>query len=186
VPTVVCQHCAASFETPLWRLKQGKGKYCSRDCANGALRGFHSKYPVEYMAYHDAKRRCNNPYHLTNRKNYADRGIEFLFSSFEEFFRCLGPRPDGTSLDRIDNDGHYEPGNVRWASIRQQAQNRQTNKTYTFNGITLCAAEWDRRLGLHNGTVSRRIKKYGWSLERALTTPGVARALPLQQQDGQN
>lgn len=171
MPTVICQQCAASFKTPEWRLKQGKGKFCSRSCANEAMRGFHATYPAEYMAYHDAKRRCVNPYHSTNQKNYKDRGIKFLFCSFQQFFDCLGPRPDGTSLDRIDNDGHYEPSNVRWATATEQAQNKRTNKCYTFDGLTLCAAEWDRRLGLHRGTVSRRIKQYGWSPEKALTKP---------------
>jgi ribosomal protein S30 len=139
------------------------------------MRGFHAIYPVEYMAYHDAKRRCVNPYHPTNKINYKERGIKFLFSSFEQFFNSLGPRPDGTSLDRIDNDGHYEPGNVRWATPRQQAQNKQNNRCYTLNGLTLCAAEWDRRLGLHKGTVTRRIEKYNWPIEKALTQKAVSR-----------
>ena len=169
MPTVVCQQCAANFDTPEWRLRQGKGKYCSRGCANEAMRGFHAMYPAEYMTYHDAKRRCANPYHLTNKINYKERGIKFLFSSFEQFFDCLGPRPEGTSLDRIDNDGHYEPGNVRWATPVQQAQNKQNNRLYTLNDLTLCAAEWDRRLGLHNGTVARRIEKYNWPIKKALT-----------------
>jgi hypothetical protein len=175
--SVVCQQCCGSFTTPQWRLNQGKGKYCSRSCANEALKGFHAMYPKEYMAYHDAKRRCTNPYHETNKRNYKDRGIKFLFTSFEEFFKCLGPRPNNTSLDRINNNGHYEPGNVRWASFRQQIINRQTTTFLTFRGKTLCAAEWDRVLGLSRGTVARRISKYGWSLERALSTPKSTRPL---------
>jgi hypothetical protein len=123
------------------------------------------------MAYHDAKRRCTNPYHLTNQIHYKDKGIKFLLKSFEEFILHVGPRPVGTSLDRIDNDGNYEIGNLRWATQKQQCQNKSNNKFFTFNGETLCAAEWDRKLGLADGSVARRINKYDWPLERALSTP---------------
>lgn len=170
---VVCQHCGDQFDTPQWRLNQGKGKYCNRACANEAKKGFHAKYPAEYMAYYDARRRCTNPYHLTNKINYKNKGVKFLFNSFEEFINHIGPRLKGTSLDRINNDGNYEIGNVRWASPTQQCQNKSNNKFFTFNGKTLCAAEWDKRLGLANGSVARRINKYNWSIEKALSTPGI-------------
>jgi hypothetical protein len=79
----------------------------------------------EYKALHQAKQRCENP-NDPQFKNYGGRGIEFHFESFEQFFAEVGPRPDdGMSLDRIDNDGHYEPGNVRWATDSQQAKNRR-------------------------------------------------------------
>lgn len=77
----------------------------------------------EYGAYRRAKERCNNPndpmYH-----RYGGRGILFLFSSFEEFIGHIGPKPKGLTLDRIDNDGHYEAGNVRWATREQQNENK--------------------------------------------------------------
>lgn len=79
----------------------------------------------EYKAWQDAKDRCTN----RNRwdfKHYGGRGIEFKFKSFLEFFACLGPKPEQTlSLDRINNDGHYEPGNVRWATKLEQSANRR-------------------------------------------------------------
>jgi hypothetical protein len=121
------------------------------------------------MAYYDARRRCTNPYHLTNKINYKDKGVKFLFESFEQFIDHIGPRPVGTSLDRIDNEGDYKIGNVRWAIPRQQAQNKSNNKLITFNGETLCASEWDRRVGVARGTVTRRIEQYNWPVERALS-----------------
>jgi hypothetical protein len=77
----------------------------------------------EYISYRNAKARCrdlHNPYH-------GGRGIKFLFVSFEQFYAELGPRPEGKTLDRINNDGNYEPGNVRWATKSEQAKNRRGN-----------------------------------------------------------
>lgn len=99
---------------------------------------------AEYEAYTAAKQRCVNP----RRKefpNYGGRGIEFRFTCFEQFFAELGPRPEGMSLDRINNDGHYEPGNVRWTTKKQQQQNRRfygrLAQTTYFCG-KLVAAVW--------------------------------------------
>ena len=60
-----------------------------------------------------------------NYANYGGRGIKFLFTSFEQFFAELGPRPKGKSVDRINNDGHYEPGNVQWATRSEQRKNQR-------------------------------------------------------------
>jgi hypothetical protein len=85
------------------------------------------KQTPEYRAYHHAKDRCNNskdkgyPY-------YGGRGIEFRFKSFEEFITHIGLKPNPRlSLDRIKNDGHYEIGNVQWATRSQQTKNRRSN-----------------------------------------------------------
>ena len=166
--TVACQHCGVCFDTPEWRLRQGKGKYCGRACANQAMRGFHSQYPVEYMAYHDAKRRCTNPYHEINKKNYKDKGIKFLFESFDQFIAELGPRPDNTSLDRIDNDGDYVGGNVRWATQKQQAVNRSSTQFITHQGETLCYSDWERRMNVKSGYLSNLVTRRGLSPEEAL------------------
>jgi hypothetical protein len=92
---------------------------------------------VEYHTYTNAKSRCRNP-----KSNvwmyYGGRGIEFRFNSFEEFYKELGPKPEATlTVDRIQNNGHYEPGNVKWSTRSEQMHNtrvtRRTVHTETRN-----------------------------------------------------
>jgi hypothetical protein len=77
-----------------------------------------------YISYQSAKARCNNP-RRPKYKYYGARGVQFLFPDFKTFLEYMGERPPGTSLDRYPNRyGHYEPGNVRWATRSQQNKNR--------------------------------------------------------------
>ena len=91
-------------------------------------------YIKEYYAYRDAKKRCNTK---TDRRysDYGGRGIKFLFSSFAEFFDCLGPAPTGYSIDRIDNNSHYMRGNVRWTTRSKQQQNKRVPKNNKYGII---------------------------------------------------
>src|SRR5208282_3730794 len=79
---------------------------------------------AEYRIFKAAKSRCENP-NLSCFANYGGRGIRFLFRDFDQFFASVGPRPQGMTLERLDNDGHYEPGNVEWATREQQNQNQR-------------------------------------------------------------
>ena len=83
----------------------------------------------EYTAFSNAKNRCTNP-NFDFWKDYGGRGIEFRLASFEEFFAHIGSRPTPEhSLDRIDNDGHYEVGNIRWATREEQLANRSLTQS---------------------------------------------------------
>lgn len=81
--------------------------------------------PPELYIYYAARRRCTNSCDR-HYKDYGGRGIEFRFKSFQEFITEVGPRPSPElTLDRVDNDGHYEQGNLRWATPKEQASNRR-------------------------------------------------------------
>lgn len=122
----------------------------------------------EYQAWASMKHRCTNP---NNKRwpRYGGRGIRVCeeWMSFENFFADMGPRPPGMSLDRIDNDGNYEPANCRWASVEDQNRNRSNVIHLTHEGETLCVAEWTR-LGLGKNTIYARLQR-GWSVEEALS-----------------
>lgn len=111
-----------------YNLRYGHTTSCG--CVKGVKRRTHggSRTP-EYGAYHHARERCNNP-RVENYAEYGGRGIRFMFKSFEDFIAVLGPRPAGHTLDRVDNDGHYTPGNVRWATYSQQNANQRPRRTY--------------------------------------------------------
>jgi hypothetical protein len=91
-----------------------------------------SKSTFEYTAYRNAHARCTNP-KCDKFSYYGGRGIKFLFTSFEQFFTELGTKPKGRTLDRINNNGNYEPGNVRWATKDQQNANKRAP-----NGKNIC------------------------------------------------
>jgi len=96
----------------------------------------------EYRAFIDAKCRCSNK---NNQRYpwYGARGIEFRFDSFVDFFDEIGPKPaDEYSLDRIDNEGHYETGNVHWATKYEQIHNRRKHETPWLEGNSNNAKEF--------------------------------------------
>jgi hypothetical protein len=129
-------------------------------------------FSPEYRAWKAMIERCENP-RCKFYRNYGGRGISVHASwrkSFATFLADTGNRPtDKHSLDRIDNDRGYEPGNVRWALRCQQNRNRRGLRLLTFQGRTACAQEWADITGIRVTTIVSRLVR-GWSVERALTT----------------
>jgi hypothetical protein len=117
--------CGKEGAAPVTDLRRGKSCGCVGDIVNAEKHTKHGMcFSPEYYAYHAAKDRCSNP-KAKSWKDYGGRGIRFLFTSFEQFMAEIGPRPDGKSLDRIENNGNYEPGNVRWATMSEQVLNQR-------------------------------------------------------------
>jgi hypothetical protein len=126
----------------------------------------------EWSAWGCAKSRC---YRRSDPqwKNYGGRGITMCDAWRNDvgiFLRDMGPRPEGYSLDRINNDGPYAPGNCRWATPKQQSNNTRRNRVIEFRGERHNVTEWAAILNLNYGLLKRRLGR-GWSTERALTQP---------------
>ena len=126
-----------------------------------------------YEAWHAMKQRCLNPNHKA-WKNYGGRGITVCrkwANSFEAFLLDMGERPDGASLDRIDNAKGYRPSNCRWSTAVEQARNRRTNKVFIVAKKRMTLAEISEHCGLSVQALSWRIYKIGMSAEEAMRTP---------------
>jgi hypothetical protein len=127
---------------------------------------------AEYACWMLIKARCFCP---TNPaySYYGGRGITMYEPWRRDFFafrNFVGPRPSSKhTIDRIDNDGNYEPGNVRWATRKEQARNRRSNVYLELDGRRLIVEDWASLTGIKKSTIVIRIKKYGWSVQRALT-----------------
>lgn len=121
-----------------------------------------------YSLWRDMKKRCMNKGHRFY-KDYGARGVTVCerWLIFANFLADMGERPDGMSLDRIDNDGPYSPENCRWATNSEQHLNSRQARLITFNGRTLGRTQWEKELGLGSGTLFRRLQK-GMSLKDAL------------------
>jgi hypothetical protein len=132
----------------------------------------------EYRAWERMKRRCYDK-NFDSYPNYGGRGItvyEPWHNDYEAFLAHVGKRPSSDySLDRIENNGNYEPGNVRWATSLEQKNNRRSVHKVTFNGETLSLTGWERRTGISRTTLKKRLKDHPPEVVLA-GTPGERRA----------
>lgn len=114
-----------------------------------------------YKLWSSIKDRCLNPY-SKHYHRYGGRGITMHPAWVEDytvFATDVGAQPEGMTLDRIDNDGNYEPNNVRWATRQEQANNRVTNVVITYEGLTMTLADWARHRGWKYGLLTSRWKR---------------------------
>lgn len=129
----------------------------------------------EYKVWEQMIQRCYN----TNNPRYPEwggRGIvvcDRWRHSFENFFVDMGACPPGMTIERKDNFKDYEPGNCVWSTRKVQANNRRSNRLLMFRGKTQSLAQWCEELNLPYGTVSMRLNKHGWPVERALSSPVI-------------
>ena len=116
--------------------------------------------------------RCTNPNDKKYRR-YGGRGITIApeWMDFAVFNRDMGSRPPGTSLERLDNDGPYAAFNCIWGTVEEQSNNRSTNRTFVIGGQKMTIAQIARHIGIQDRTLRERLTRYGWTLERAISTP---------------
>lgn len=123
-----------------------------------------------WRSWESMRARCENPDNK-DWPRYGGRGISVCerWHSFELFLADMGIRPEGMTIDRIDMNGNYEPGNCRWETPTAQARNRRSSVFVEFAGERMTVSAWAERTGLERKTLEYRIR-IGWTPERALTT----------------
>lgn len=175
-----CQcDCGTISSVRLTHLRRGASKSCGCLAAElstiRATKHGHHYNPLT-QAWRDMKRRCINPKHK-RYKDWGGRGIticrEWLdLEIFLDWAVQNGYKP-GLLLDRIDNDGNYEPNNCRWVTMKEQGNNRRDNKLITYKGVTMTQTQWADSLGINPMTLALRLKN--WPLAKALETPRQAK-----------
>lgn len=178
IPPRSCLICGATFWVRPSIVARGSGKYCTNACRSIASRThgetINHIHSAEYVCWRAIRDRCLNPA-SAKYPDYGARGITVCDAwrdSFDTFLSDVGRRPSPKhSIDRWpNNNGSYEVGNVRWATMAEQNRNKRDTVFLTHGEKTHCVAEWARILGMDKTTLHFRLKK-GWSVERALTTP---------------
>lgn len=176
--------CCCECGEFILRSSKALRRYKNQHCGCGRRRGLPNglpryrqrllAYPL-YNTWQGMIQRCHNP----NESAYADyggRGIKVCGAwrkDYWAFHNHIGPRPSPEhSIDRINNDGDYEPGNVRWATRAEQLRNTTRNRWITFRGEKKVIQDWANDLGITPICLRRRIR--AWGLEQAMTRPKKA------------
>lgn len=125
-----------------------------------------------FWVWADMRSRCANPRHKAF-KNYGARGVTVCqeWHDFKTFCSDMGPRPQGASLDRIDNNAGYSKGNCRWADRKTQNSNRRNCIFIDVDGEAITLREYCRRANIPYRPIVKRIQDLGWPLEVAISAP---------------
>lgn len=162
--TKICEACKAEFTRCMAQASQ---RFCSNSCKfsaavkHGAFQN--GKPSPELSCWYAMRKRCMNK-NAPMFYRYGGRGISVCQEwkdSFSAFLRDMGPRPSlKHTVDRINNDGNYEPSNCRWATPKEQrSNNSQKIIRVTYLGETLCLSDWSIKTGLQKGTLQQRWHK---------------------------
>ena len=159
-------------------LKYGTTKSCGclREELRPSLNYRHGLcYTKLYHVWSAMKDRCYNK-NCAAYEDYGKRGISVCdewrsdFKAFYDWSMNHG-YTEGLSIDRINNDGSYSPENCRWATRKEQVNNRSNNLTFTYKGITHTLAEWSEIYGINASTLHDRVMRLGYSFEEAISKP---------------
>ena len=157
-------------------LKNGRSKSCGcykNEQASKRIVSINKTHGMnntpEHMCWKGLMNRCNNK-NSPSYKDYGGRGIKVCESwkKFENFYKDMGKRPEGTSIDRIDVNGDYCPENCRWASRQVQNNNTRKNKYITHNGETKTLSEWSRVYNIPVWKLSQRMLRDNLTFEESI------------------
>lgn len=161
--------CGAAVSVAAHCLRNGDTKSCG--CLSSERFRSHGRSGTPtHKSWVAMKIRCTYP-SAPNFHRYGGRGISVCerWLKFENFLADMGERPSADhSLDRINNDGNYEPGNCRWATRKEQARNTPNVVLITINGRTQSRAAWLEEAGIPYPTFQSRVRDYGYSPEEAI------------------
>src|SRR5882724_894990 len=176
--------CDCGNERLIWQHNLTSGASRSCGCLRDSISAVQSithghsingQISKEYMSWSRAKARCLNE-NSERFKDYGGRGIrmcERWLISFENFLLDMGPCPEGFSIERLNNDGNYEPGNCCWADRITQGNNKRNNVKLNYNGQLFTVPQLARLASLKPETLRKRMER-GWSLEMAMTPLSAA------------
>lgn len=173
----VCD-CGTEIEVRGAALRTGKTRSCGCFKAERMAAGLRIVHGQSHSRTHKSwdsmVQRCTNP-NDPSYSRYGGRGIQVCdaWRSFEKFYRDMGDRPAGMTLDRINPKGNYEPGNCRWATNKEQQNNISSNRVVEYQGETLTARQLAERTGLPYELLRARIFRHGWDVTRAVETPVI-------------
>ncbi len=166
--------CGNIVDRKIKVVRSGHSQSCgciARECliARNQVHGLSHTKRREYRSWKDMRSRCRNP-NDSDYSDYGGRGITICeqWSDFAVFFADMGDRPQGSTLDRINVNGNYEPANCRWADHKVQANNKRSNHLIEFNGETKTLQAWCDQFGLEPSKVRYRLR-VGYSPEEALS-----------------
>lgn len=167
--------CGASGTVSGCDLRSGHSKSCGchqKEMASKVNSTHRMRQSKEYAAWSAMMTRCTNP-NAINYADYGGRGIKVCdrWKNFENFYADMG-EANGLTLDRLDVNGDYESSNCRWATRKEQCNNKRNNLVIEFSGERMTAIQWSERTGIGEGTIRKRIR-LGWPVERVLTEKPV-------------
>jgi len=155
--------------TPVPKPRQISKEARKRMGGNTRFKATHGKKgsPI-YAVWSSMISRCKLP-KCPSYKSHGARGIKVCqrWREFKNFYSDMGDVPTGLSIERIDNNGNYEPSNCKWETRKNQQRNKRNNRLITYNGETRCLVEWAEIFNLKQSTLGKRLK-YGWSVHKAL------------------
>ena len=169
--------CGAELQRTVSQANSGRTTACDA-CAvkkrvrHGESYSRNQKLTPEYYVWNGMRRRCDTP-SAKSYARYGGRGIRVCerWADFRAFLADMGRRPTAMHrIERIDNDGNYEPRNCRWATPLEQARNRRNNRLLTFDGKTKGLSVWAEELGLSPEALASRLR-FGHTTTVAFTEP---------------